>query len=84
MAFDWRNKCRGSRFTLKRLHANCGDPPPIWMHGRNRVYNQPALDEAQPSGGVSVFMRPVFRCFQLPPLVEDGNGSSSNDQSGNW
>ena len=56
--------------------------PLIWMHERNRVFSQPALDKTHPGGVTGAIMRPVFRCFQQPPLVEDGNARSSNGQTG--
>jgi len=60
--------------TLKRHPTDCAGPSSIWMHGRNHVFGQPALDEAHPGGGAGAIMRPVLR----PPSVEDANGSSSN------
>jgi len=57
-------------------------PPPIWMHGRNRVFGKPAPDEARPGGGASTIMCTVWRCSRGPPSMEDGNGSSSNSTTG--
>ena len=50
------------------------------MH--NRVSGQPALDETHPGGGAGAIMRLVFRPFWRPPLVDVGNGNSSNDRTG--
>ena len=52
------------------------------MHWRNRVFGQPALDEAQPGGGAGAIMRHVLKCSRGPPSVEDGNGSSSKGPTG--
>ena len=68
--------------TLKWHPADCVGPPLIWMHGQNRVLDQPALDEGHPGGGDGAIMRTVLRCSRGPPSVEDGNGSSSNSQTG--
>ena len=68
--------------TLKRHPANCAGPPPIWMHGRNYVFGQPALEKSHPSGCTGAIMRPVLRCYQGPPSVEDGNGNSLNRPTG--
>jgi len=38
----------GFRCTLKHRPADCAGPPPIWVHVRNRVSGQPALDEIHP------------------------------------
>ena len=73
---------RGCRGTLKRRPADCAGPPPIWMHGRNRVSGQPALMDPHPDCGAGAIMRPVFRCFLRPRSVYDGNGSTSNGWTG--
>ena len=33
---------------MKHRPADCAGPPPIWVHVRNRVSGQPALDEIHP------------------------------------
>jgi len=77
-----QNDHGGFGCTLKRHPADCAGPPPIWMHGRNRVLDQPALDEGHPGGGAGTIMRTILRCSWGPPSVEDGNGSSSNSPTG--
>ena len=77
-----QNDHGGFGCTLKRHPADCAGPPPIWMHGRNRVLDQPALDEGHPGGGAGTIMRTILRCSWGPPSVEDGNCSSSNGPPG--
>jgi len=52
------------------------------MHWRNSVSGQPALVEPHPSVNVISIMCLVFQWFLLPPLVDNGNGSSSNGLTG--
>jgi len=52
------------------------------MHGRNRVFSQPALDEAPPGGGAGASMRPFWRIPLGPPSLHNAHGNSSNDPSG--
>jgi len=52
------------------------------MHGWNRVFGQPALNEARPGVGAGAIMRPFWRVPQGLPSVHNGNGNSLNGQSG--
>ena len=65
-----------------RRGTNYLRPPPIWIHGQNRVSGQAALVEVHPGGSASAIMRRVFSVSQTASCTDDGNGCSLINQPG--